>query len=85
MIRPTQLAILLYVSAAKILGVRLARPIQLQRDLKRARLPEPDETAKTNKHGAIETDQNGQMRVECKERPRLISELSPSTAKLIEM
>jgi hypothetical protein len=42
------------------------------------------EQPKTTKDGKIETDQNGQMRVERKERPRAISELSPDIAKLIE-
>ena len=42
------------------------------------------EQPKTTKDGEIETDQNGQMRVERRERPRLISELSPDIAKLIE-
>jgi hypothetical protein len=38
------------------------------------------EQPKATKDGKIETDQNGQMRVERKERPRLISELSPDIA-----
>ena len=39
---------------------------------------------KPHKDGEIETDQNGQMRDERKERPRLISDLAPDIAKLIE-
>ena len=42
------------------------------------------EQPKTTKDGEIETDQNGQMRVERKERPRLISDLAPEVAQLIE-
>jgi hypothetical protein len=42
------------------------------------------EQAKTNKNGELEVDENGRMRTERKERPRLISELSPDIAKLIE-
>jgi hypothetical protein len=42
------------------------------------------EQPKTTKDREIETDQNGQRRVERKERPRLVSELSPDIAKLIE-
>ena len=39
---------------------------------------------KTDKNGNIETDENGKMLTVKKERPRLISELSPDIAKLIE-
>ena len=42
------------------------------------------ERAKTNKDGNIETDENGRTLTVCEERPRLISELSPDIAKLIE-
>jgi hypothetical protein len=42
------------------------------------------ETAKTNKNGKIQTDEKGQMRLERKERPRLISDLAPEVAQLIE-
>ena len=42
------------------------------------------EQPKVTKDGKIETDQTGQMRVERKERPRLISDLAPEVAQLIE-
>jgi hypothetical protein len=42
------------------------------------------EQPKATKDGEIETDQNGQMRLERKERPRLISDLAPEVAQLIE-
>jgi hypothetical protein len=42
------------------------------------------EQPKTTKDGDIETDQNGQMRLERKERPRLISDLAPEVAQLID-
>jgi hypothetical protein len=42
------------------------------------------ETAKTSKNGEIETDEKGQMHLERKERPRLISDLAPEVAQLIE-
>jgi hypothetical protein len=45
---------------------------------------EPNETAKTNKNGEIETDEKGQMRVERKERPRLLSDLPAELAQLVE-
>jgi hypothetical protein len=42
------------------------------------------EAAKVGKDGKAETDEVGNMLTVKKERPRLISELSPDTAKLIE-
>jgi hypothetical protein len=42
------------------------------------------EQPKVTKDGKIETGQTGQMRVERKERPRLISDLAPEVAQLIE-
>jgi hypothetical protein len=42
------------------------------------------ETEKTNRDGQLETDEAGNMLTVKKERPRLISELSPDIAKLIE-
>jgi Terminase small subunit len=45
---------------------------------------ETHEIAKTNKDGQIETDEAGNMLTVKKERPRLISDLAPDIAKLIE-
>jgi hypothetical protein len=42
------------------------------------------ERAKTNKDGNIETDENGRMLTVREERPRLISDLAPEVAQLIE-
>jgi len=42
------------------------------------------ERAKTNKDGNIETDENGGMLTVREERPRLISDLAPEVAQLIE-
>jgi hypothetical protein len=42
------------------------------------------ETAKTSRDGQLETDADDKMLTVRKERPRLISELSPDIAKLIE-
>jgi hypothetical protein len=42
------------------------------------------ERAKTNKAGEIETDENGRMVTVREERPRLISDLAPEVAQLIE-
>jgi hypothetical protein len=42
------------------------------------------ERAKTNKAGEIETDENGRMLTVREERPRLISDLAPEVAQLIE-
>jgi hypothetical protein len=42
------------------------------------------ERAKTNKDGNIGTDENGRMLTVREERPRLISDLEPDIAKLIE-
>ena len=42
------------------------------------------ERAKTNKDGNIKTDENGRMLTVREERPRLISDLAPEVAQLIE-
>jgi hypothetical protein len=47
-------------------------------------LYETYESAKTNKDGQLEVDADGNMLTVTKERPRLISELSPDISKLIE-
>jgi len=45
---------------------------------------EPHDQIKTDKEGNIETDEKGAVLLETRERPRLLTDLSPETAKLIE-
>ena len=45
---------------------------------------EPYDQIKTDKEGNIETDKKGAVLLETRERPRLLTDLSPETAKLIE-
>src|SRR5215469_3010699 len=40
--------------------------------------------AKTDKDGQLQTDEKGAVLLETRERPRLLTELDPETAKLIE-